>query len=62
MTEQKCDDHLDKYLDITGCADIDIEIRADGKVLWVNTAYGCKLRICQINGEITINDKRKRSS
>lgn len=51
-------DNENKHLDITGANDIDITIRADGKVLWVNTKFGCKLRICQIAGKISILDER----
>lgn len=34
--------------DITGAEIVQIQIRNDGKVIWVNTENGCVLRICQI--------------
>lgn len=49
-------------LDIIGTDEIEIRIRSDGKVLWVNTGYGCKLRICRIQGNITIIDERPAKS
>jgi len=38
---------------------IEISIRDDGKVLWVNVDGKCVLRICQIPG-IKLNDERKK--
>jgi len=35
-------------LDIIGSKCVQVEIRDDGKVLWVNNETGCVLRICQI--------------
>ena len=52
-------DDIGKHLDITGADDVDISIRYDGKVIWVNTALGCKLRICSIRGDVNISDARK---
>ena len=34
--------------DITGAEVVQISIRKDKKVIWVNTENGCVLRICQI--------------
>jgi hypothetical protein len=34
--------------DITNPVGVEVEIRDDGKVLWVNTENGCVLRICGI--------------
>ena len=45
-------------LDITGAKDVEIIIRRDGKVLWVNTAV-MRLRICRIDGSITFRDARR---
>ena len=39
--------------------EVEVQIRADGKVLWVNTGKGCVLRISRI-GSIRINDLRKK--
>lgn len=46
-------------IDITGARYVTVEIRDDGKVLWVNTEEGCQLRICQIE-KIQVCDKRKK--
>jgi hypothetical protein len=35
-------------LDITGAECVEVSMRRDEKVLWVNTENGCILRICQI--------------
>jgi len=35
-------------LDILGSQCVQVEIRSDGTVLWVNNENGCILRICQI--------------
>jgi hypothetical protein len=48
-----------KSLDITGSGLVEISIRSDGKVIWINTTEnGCVLRICQIHNLI-LNDMRK---
>lgn len=44
-------------LDITGAEGVQVQIKADGKVLWINTENGCVLRVCQIKN-IEINDER----
>lgn len=38
----------DAALDITGAAVVQIELRGDRKVLWVNVNGVCVLRICNI--------------
>jgi monomeric isocitrate dehydrogenase len=49
-----------KSLDITGSDGVEIKVRNDGTVLWVNTVEGgCVLRICRIK-EIVVEDERKR--
>jgi hypothetical protein len=48
-------------LDITGADDVEIVIKEDGKVVWVNSPL-CVLRICQIRGRITVRDGRSRRS
>jgi len=35
-------------LDITGSECVQVEIRNDGKVVWINTEDGCVVRICRI--------------
>jgi len=44
--------------DITGAELVEIVIRDDGKVIWVNTEEGCILRICQIEN-VRLYDKRE---
>lgn len=49
---------LTNFLDITGSELVQVEIRDDGKVLWVHTAEGMTvLRICQIE-QLDIVDHR----
>lgn len=43
--------------DVTGPAHITVEIREDGKVLWINDEKECLFRACQI-GELNIVDNR----
>ena len=45
-------------IDVTGADDVEIQIRRDGEVLWVNAPL-CRLRICRIRGTITITDERR---
>ena len=52
MTEQTA------MLDITGADDVEVQIKSDGMVLWVNLAHGCVLRICRIKGAINVIDYR----
>lgn len=46
-------------VDITGAEVVEVTVRSDGKVLWVNTEKGCVLRICQIEN-LDIVDHRVR--
>jgi hypothetical protein len=46
-------------LDITGATTVQVVIREDGNVLWVNTEQGCVLRICRITGEVLLDDRRE---
>lgn len=46
-------------IDLEDVDAVEIVIRDDGKTLWVNSAQGCIVRICQIRGTIRIEDKRK---
>ena len=49
---------MDEPLDITGSKFVQVQIRNDGKVLWVHTAEDMTvLRICQIE-QIEIVDER----
>lgn len=52
---------LPEMLDITEpSAPVEISIRADGAVLWVNIGNRCFLRVCRIpHGHIIIDDRRK---
>lgn len=45
-------------LDITGSDVVEISIREDGKVIWINTELGCLLRICQIK-RLDVKDGRQ---
>jgi len=37
---------------------IEIVIRNDGKVVWINTDDGCRCRISKIEGEVHVDDRR----
>jgi ethanolamine utilization protein EutA (predicted chaperonin) len=52
-----------ELIDITcgQTGDIEIIIKNDGKVLWINGPGSCLVRICRIDGNITIRDERKLS-
>jgi hypothetical protein len=48
------------FLDITGADEdikVEIEVRADGKVLWVNMGR-CVFRVCRIRGNVEVIDHR----
>lgn len=47
-------------IDITGADDVQVVIRNDGRVLWIN-APDCRVRICCIRGAIEIVDCRTRA-
>lgn len=44
--------------DITGAELVQVVVRSDGKVLWVNVDGRCALRICRIEAPIIIEDNR----
>lgn len=44
-------------LDITGAEVVQIQVKADGSVVWVNTEMHCVLRICQVKS-VEILDER----
>lgn len=50
-------DDVDKFLDITGAEIVEVVVGSRGNVLWVNTQFGTKLRICRIS-KLTIIDER----
>ena len=48
-----------RLLDITAPEGVQIQIRADGEVVWVNVDGICRLRICQIPHKgLTLDDER----
>lgn len=49
---------LGNLKDITGAEEVEVAIREDGKVIWVNTEKGCALRICRIKN-LKLDDSRK---
>lgn len=49
---------LDKQIDITGPDIVEISIREDGKVIWINVDGICACRVCRIK-ELVIDDRRK---
>lgn len=51
-------DYADGFLDITGAARVEVQISADGTVLWVHAPQTC-LRICGIHGPLMIDDHRQ---
>jgi hypothetical protein len=44
------------HVDITMRSDLQVgvSIRADQKVIWINTQNGCLVRICGIKGGVTV--------
>lgn len=54
-----------KMIDINCAEDdvkeIDVTLRQDGAVLWVNVDGICVLRICKIGKQLKINDMRSRN-
>ena len=49
---------LQKAFDVTAPQHVEIKVRADGQVVWVNINGVCALRACQIQ-ELVINDESK---
>jgi hypothetical protein len=53
----------DRFVDVTYpdhlFGGLKIEIKQDGKVIWINSPEGCLVRICQIKGKLRIIDRRK---
>ena len=50
---------MDAHLDITAPACVDIQIKENGRVIWVNVNGVCILRICRIPC-LEVQDNRKR--
>ena len=48
---------MDKVSDMVGAEFVEVEIRHDGKVLWINRDGVCVCRICRID-EIRVLDRR----
>lgn len=44
--------------DIHGARYVTIRVRRDGGVIWILDAIGTRLRICNIEGPVTIQDDR----
>lgn len=44
--------------DITGAEIVEIKVRDDGQVIWVNIDDICALRICQIK-KVIVEDERR---
>ena len=49
-------EHVD--ITMTDTLELEVSIRDDGKVLWINTQHGCLVRICSIKGKINVIDSR----
>lgn len=53
--EQK---HEREFTDITAPQEVEVSIKHDSKVIWVNVDGVCRLRCCAI-GNLTVDDQRK---
>jgi hypothetical protein len=57
MTEQSTYD--DGMLDITAPdGPVEVKVREDRQVLWVNINGKCRLRVCQIDHEVIIDESK----
>ena len=45
--------------DITGAEVVEVIVRRDGRVVWVNVDGHCELRVCRIKGRVIVDDCRK---
>lgn len=52
---------MSEMLDITAPNLVEIQIRSDGKVIWINVDGACLLRCCRIE-TLVLNDERRKSS
>lgn len=50
----------DGLLDISGAKHVEVQLRQDGKVLWVNKDGRCVLRICMIENPVKFDLPRPR--
>lgn len=50
---------MDSMIDITGAEIVEVQVRSDGKVLWVNIDGICRLRVNQINHLKILKEKDK---
>ena len=48
-----------EIVDITAPAYVEVKVREDGQVLWVNVDGVCALRICRPQNKITVIDHRR---
>lgn len=49
---------LPETVDVTAPRDVEIRIREDGRVIWINIDGLCRLRACQIS-KLTLCDDRQ---
>lgn len=62
MSEGTCGANLERMnnmQDITRPEIVEIQIRSDGKVVWVNVDGVCALRACNIKEVIVIDERQK---
>jgi hypothetical protein len=57
LDEYKSQVMVDTLVDITAPQNVEIKIRSDGKVVWINIDGVCRLRACQVP-KIDIIDAR----
>lgn len=51
-------DQIVQSLDVTGAEEVEVSIKSDGSVIWINVDGLLRLRVCRIK-KITIEDGRK---
>jgi hypothetical protein len=52
-------DNIDSMIDITQPEFLEVIVRYDGKVVWINVDGICRFRACRLN-HLEINDGRKK--
>jgi hypothetical protein len=57
----KGETHSEQMIDITAPDVVEVSIREDGTVIWINVDGICKLRVCQIPN-LVVDDRRIKSS
>jgi len=50
-----------EQLDIIGAEHVEVLVKEDGKVLWVNVNGMCALRICKIDSLIVKDNREKKN-